>query len=147
MKNLKLAALAITLVGIFGTGNALAADTATLDVTATVIETCRFDSDGGVIDFGNIDALNPVDILAEPADANPSFICSAGTDYTITDDSNTTPMDNGTDTITYALNYINTGTATGLPEELVVTADLLGVDYAGVSAGAYSATVTFTINP
>ena len=147
MKNIKLAALAIALVGIFGAGNALAADTATLLVTAKVIETCRFDSNGGTLNFGSIDALNAVDVLNVAPTVNPFFTCSAGTDYGITDDSGTELLDNGTDTIAYALSYTNSGTATGASQELVVTGDLLGTDYAGKSAGTYNATVTFTITP
>ena len=100
MKRISLALLLATLLA----GNAMAVDTATLDVTATVIETCRFDSNGGIINFGNIDALNPADILGQTASANPYFTCSAGTAYTITDDSAANPLDNGTDTIAYALN-------------------------------------------
>lgn len=147
MKNLKLAALAITLVGLFGTGNALAADTATLDVTATVIETCRFDSNGGALDFGNIDALAAADVLNVAPDVNPFFTCSAGTVYAITDDSAVQPLDNGTDTIAYTLSYTAGGTATGASQELAVLGNLPGANYAGLSAGTYNATVTFTINP
>lgn len=147
MKKLKLTALAITLIGIFGAGNAMAADTATLNVTANVIATCQFDSNGGTLAFGNIDALNPADVLNVTPDVNPFFTCSAGTNYTITDDSAANLLDNGTDTIAYALSYTNSGVATGASQELAITGDLLGADYAGKSAGAYTALVTFTINP
>lgn len=143
MKKLALTLLISTMLA----GSALAVDTATLDVTATVIATCQFDSNGGTIDFGSIDALAPVDILAQPADVNPFFTCSAGTNYAITDDAAVNPLDSGTDTIVYALNYAAAGVATGASEELVVTGDLLGADYAGKPAGVYNATVTFTINP
>lgn len=143
MKRISLALLLATLL----TGNAMAVDTATLDVTATVDATCRFDSNGGIINFGNLDALSPADVLNQPASSNPFFTCSNGIAYTITDDSAANPLDNGTDTIAYALNYTDSGNATGASQELVVTGDLLGADYAGVSPGVYNATVTFTINP
>jgi hypothetical protein len=147
MKSLKLAVVAMSLIGIFGVGNAMAAGTATLDVSATVIETCRFDSNGGTLAFPDLDALNPVDVLAVAPDVNPFFTCSNLTTYTITDDSATELLDNGTDTIAYSLNYTDTGIATGISQELVVTGDILQADYDGVSAGDYTAQVTFTINP
>jgi hypothetical protein len=147
MKSLKLAVVAISLVGVFGVGNVMALDTATLDVSATVIETCRFDSDGGTLAFGNLDALNPADVLAVAPDTNPYFTCSNKTVYTITDDSALNPLNNGFDDIVYTLGYTAGGTADGTSTELVVTGDILQAAYAGVSAGAYAAEVTFTINP
>lgn len=147
MKSLKLMVLAIGLIGIFGVGNLMAADTATLDVSATVMETCRFDSDGGTLAFGNLDALTPVDHIAVTPDTNPFFTCSSGIAYTITDDSAAEPLTNGTDTIAYTLDYLATGTADGLSTELAVTGDILAAAYDGVSPGDYAAIVTFTINP
>jgi hypothetical protein len=147
MKSLRILVLAITLIGLCGVGNVFAAGTATLDVTANVIEACQFDSDGGTLDFGSIDALAPADQTGVTPTLQPKFTCSNGTGYTITDDSATELLDNTIDTIAYSLNYTGSGTATGSSTDLDVTGDLLGADYAGKSAGAYSAIVTFSINP
>jgi len=146
MNKMKLAVMTIALLSLFTTGNALAADTAILDVTANVIETCRFDNDGA-LDFGNLDALAPADQLGIAPTTDINFTCSNGTAYTITDDSAANPLNNGTDNLAYTLTYTAGGTADGTSTAVGLTGDLLGAAYAGVSAGAYTATATFTINP
>ena len=147
MKKMKLAALALALTGIFAAGNALAANTATLDVSATVIAACQFDSDGGTLAFADLDVLTPTDQLGVTPSGQPMFTCTNGTTYTITDDSATNPLSNGTDNIVYSLSYTSGGTANGTSTAMDVTGSLLGTAYAGKSVGTYNAQVTFTINP
>ena len=145
MKNIKLAALAIALVGTFGAGNALAADTATLDVTANVVAACQFKT-GGLLEFGTLDSLTPTDTGPVAATTNPTFKCTKGAVYTITDNSAAKPLSNGTDTIVYTLAYTPPA-ADGTIQTLAITGSILATAYDGVSAGAYAATVTLSINP
>lgn len=146
MKNMKLAVLAITFLVLFTTGNALAVGTANLDVTATVLASCQFNS-GGALDFGNLDAIAAPAVGPVAASTDPVFQCSNGTVYTIIDDAAANPLTLGAESFAYTLNYTNNGTADGNATALGLTGDIAAGVYAGVSAGAYTATTTFTINP
>jgi hypothetical protein len=146
MKSLKLAVVAISLIGIFGVGNVMAAnpDDATLEVKAFVIEACEFDGNAEV-DFTTINPLQPVPLSATTTDI--AITCTNLTSYTVSDDG-VRAMGNGTDNIPYVLTYDSTAqVATGLPIDLSVQVDIPAANYAGVSAGSYTGTTTFTVLP
>lgn len=141
MKSLKLMVLAIGLIGIFGVGNVMAADEATLEVTADVLAACSFESDA-MVDFGTIDPLNPTALSASTSDI--TIVCTNQTVYTIEDDG-VRAMTNGTDSINYTLTYVDTAqTATGAVTPIPVQIDI-AADYNGVSAGDYTGTTTFNV--
>jgi len=136
--------LAAVVLG-FG-GAAQAAGTATVDVTATVLAQCNFSTDGTMA-FGNLPIV-PADTAG--AVTQPTFACTNGTDYTITDDgglAGTYTMDSGTDTINYTFTYTATGTGNGALQSMDIAGMVTAAAYTGALAGVYTDTVTLTINP
>lgn len=131
----------------------MATDTATVNVSATVVGTCKFNSGGSVV-F----SLDPSSGGAVSGTVTqPAFWCTKNTSYTITDDdglyeSGTTHrMQHTTLTeyIPYSFNYTATGSGLGKNNAISmnITATVLEADYIDASAGSYSDTVTLTINP
>jgi len=151
MKKVRMALIAVAVVAM--AGNAMA-DTTTVAVSATVVGTCKFTA-GGSIPFGNLDPSVGSD--QTPTPTQPTFWCTKGRAYTITDDdglneSGTTHrMKHATlnEFIPYSFTY--TGAGTGAGPASVFTMDIastvLGADYANASAGSYADTVTLTILP
>ncbi len=140
---------------LLAAGAAMAADTANVQVTATVVGTCSFATipavDFGTLDPGTNGAVNP-------APVNLTFNCTNGIAYTLSDDkggaggSLNSTLSNGTDTIPYSLAYSNSagvGQGAGVANEItsVLTASIAAGTYGGISVGAYSDTIQFTINP
>ena len=153
MKKILVAALAIGT--LLMTGAAWAADTATVNVTAVVTGTCQFLSDGS-INF----TLDPsVGGDEDGAVVQPTFWCTKGASYTITDDNGeyesgtTYQMKHETldEYIPYTFDYTATATGTGAGRSttlsLVIASTVADADYANASSGNYSDTVTLTINP
>ena len=134
---------------------ALASGTATLNVSATVVGTCSFDTASATLNFGN---LNPLSAVNTNANASLQFRCSLGTAYTISDDlgvnktGTTRRMKHSADNtqlIPYTLTYVSTGVGLGnsAPSTLAVAGAVLATDFTDAKAGSYSDTVTFTITP
>ncbi|MFO7982448.1 MAG: spore coat protein U domain-containing protein [Desulfuromonadales bacterium] len=148
MKKMVLAAI-VSLALVFSAGSALAAGTATVDISANVLGTCAFNT-GGTIAFGDLDPTSGLSPSVTNA-AAANFTCTNGTDYSITDDGGLSGGyeldDNAGNVIPYALTYTGTGTGTGTASDLSITADIAFADYATKPAGTYSDTVTLTINP
>ncbi|MBE0574310.1 MAG: spore coat protein U domain-containing protein [Desulfuromonadales bacterium] len=139
MKSLKLAVVAISLIGIFGVGNAMAADTATITVTAAVVESCSFNTTTATLNFGDLDTLVGGEVTpAVPASIK--YICTAGTTYTIENDV-TDLLKNGTSSIIYSLDYtpVDGGTSNGTEQTLSVSGKILDGAYDTATAGAYTA--------
>jgi spore coat protein U-like protein len=152
MKKVLMAVIAVALVAMAGA--AMAADTTTVTVSATVVGTCKFTA-GGSIPFGNLDPSVGTD--QTPTVTQPTFWCTKGASYTITDDdgvheSGTTHRmmhDSLPEYIPYSFTYLATGTGAG-PASIIsmnIASTVLGADYANASAGSYTDTVTLTINP
>jgi hypothetical protein len=155
MKSLKLAVVAISLIGVFGVGNAMAAaDTNILTINANVVGTCKF-----------VDATSTLNLGALPFDANGasagtsgnldiSFWCTKGVVYTIGDSSLNTDSLAGLTTTTELIPYTrtltgDTGTGNGAssPETLNVKVDIAAGDYDAVSAQNYQDVVTLSFTP
>ncbi len=136
-------------------GSAMANDTATVTVTANVVGTCKFSVAAGAVAFGDLDPATPTD--KDGVVTQPVFWCTRGASYTISDDNGlneagtTHRMRQGAldEYIPYSFSYTATGTGAGpqSPVTMSIAAQVLGTDYAGALAGAYSDTVTLTINP
>lgn len=154
MRKFMVVAAALMLV-VAMAGMAMAAGNQTVAVSATVTGVCQFLT-GGSIAF----ALDP----ATGGDVNgtvvqPTFWCTRGTAYTITDDSGTHELAAGqprmvhatsaTDFIPYSLTYTAGGTGTGRTATLTmdITSTVLSANYLNALGGNYSDTVTLTINP
>lgn len=141
IRKLTLLTLAFSLVA----SSALAAGTATLNVSASITGSCVFNA-GGTLAFGALDVTAPVDVTANSSGV--AFTCTNLTNYTITDSvAGAGSLSNGTSTIPYTLAYAATGVATGASQALAITGNILAANYATASAGAYTQAVTLTINP
>lgn len=150
----------IIALAILAAGGAMAADTATVTVTATVLPACMFSADTATLAFGPLPfAANGTALGTPPLSANLTFWCTAGTNYTITDDNGL--WESGTtyqmrsvtlvspEYIAYNFSYLptsGTGAGPGVPQTLTVTASV-GATYSANSPDDYSDTVTLTINP
>jgi len=145
---------AVCATALLGNTVALAADTTSVTVSATVVGTCKFTGPGSV-SF----TLDPsLGGSVAGTVAQPTFWCTKGTGYTITDNGggNTSNgskrMKNGAATpeyIPYSFTYTATGTGAGAssPLTLNIASSVAAADYLNVSAGSYSDTVTLSITP
>jgi len=150
----KLMGMAIILTVALASASAMAGtDEGDLDVMATVTSACRVTSTGDV-DFGNYDPTDPADNIAGQGFGR--FRCTKDTDYG-TYIVRTNTMTDGTDNLTYEL-YSDAGRSSVYPSaggstpstaanNGTITADIYGKITAqqDVEAGAYSETVTFTV--
>ncbi|AMV72845.1 hypothetical protein DBW_2516 [Desulfuromonas sp. DDH964] len=144
MKTMKLAALALALTGIFAAGNAMAASqNATVDVSATVLATCKVNS-GGALDFGTLDPVNDTGTKSATA-TSPSITCTSGASFTVGDNSDTYLLTDGTNSFSYSMTFPASGSGTGTAQALAITGSVAATDYASAPAGAYTDTVTLTI--
>ncbi|HEX9191762.1 MAG TPA: spore coat protein U domain-containing protein [Candidatus Deferrimicrobiaceae bacterium] len=151
MKKVLMAVIAAALVAMAGSAMA---DTTTVAVSATVTGTCRFLSTG-TISF----ALDPSSGgVANGTVGQPTFWCTRGTNFTITDDdglweSGTTHrMRHATVTteyIPYSFTYTSTGTGGGRGTTVTmdIASQVLNADFINALAGSYADTVTLTITP
>ena len=152
-KCLAFAVVLILVMGFAGTG--MAGDTTTVDVTANVVGTCRFISPGTMA-FGLLDPASGGDVNANVN--QPSFWCTKGASYTISDDNGFNPsgtlyrmkLSDADEFIIYEFTYTEkTGTGNGPtnPIEMNIAGKILEDNYKNASAGEYSDTVTLTITP
>lgn len=153
MKKSLVLMLAMGLVLVFG-GLAMAADTATVDVTANVVGVCRFLT-GGTMAFGDLNPSSNADKAALVT--QPTFWCTKGTTATISDDLGA--HDSGgqrkvkhatlDEYINYSMLYTTPRTGSGrtgtLPMDISGTITFAA--YRDASEGSYADTVVLTINP
>lgn len=147
--------LTAVLVAVAVSGSVMA-DTATVAVSASVTGTCKFTA-GGSVAFGALDPGSTANVTGSVV--NPTFWCTKGTTYGITDDNGanetgtTFRMLNTTvagEYIPYAFSYTPTGgTGTGpqTPITMAITSSILNANYVNAAAGSYADTVTLTITP
>lgn len=138
-----------------------AAHAATLSVSAVILSKsiCRFQAKAVALDFGTLDAGNPVPVNTS---VTIGFVCQGSVDpasYAISDDDGlfeTGPDANRmqhaidpTQFIPYGLTLSTTsGTAPKLVgQTLTLSATVDGADYQYVAAGTYTDSVTLSINP
>lgn len=152
MRRILMAMVAVAVVAMAGV--AAEADTTTVSVNATVTGTCRFLT-GGSVAF----TLDPASVAdAAGTVTNPTFWCTNGTAYTITDDDGVNDVVLGvhrmrlgatTNYIPYAFSYTSTGTGGGRTavRTMNIAATVVNSDFANAAEGSYADTVTLTINP
>lgn len=160
MKRIAVVGMAVVVAVVLGSmGVAMAGDTATVAVSASVSGNCKFVAPKtGALAFGTLDPAVGGNVAGTPT--QPQFWCTKGTAYTIVDDfgvneasAGVAPrrMSNGTDFIPYTFTYTDTGTGAGAGSGNYITMNIaggvLGADYINVSAGAYTDTVTLTVAP
>jgi len=146
----------IALVLLAAGGAAWAADSNTLTVQASVVGTCMFTgTKTSTLDFGAIDpsAAGPI-----PASGSTQFWCTKGVTTDAISAGNGGNHDGtsrrmagpGGDFIPYSLILAApSGTNAGplSPRTLNFSGSIVAADYAVVSAGSYSDTVTLTLTP
>ena len=154
MKKTLMAVVAVAVVAMAGA--AMAGGTTTVDVTANVVGTCKFNS-GGSVAFGNLDpSLAPATVNGTVV--KPQFWCTKNAPYTISDDIGShesglifrmQSADVATDFLPYTFSYTKTGTGGGKssPIDLTITAQVSLDDTINIAAGAYTDIVTLTITP
>ena len=152
MKKFVLAAIVLVIVAM--AGSAMALDTQTVAVSANVVGVCQFLT-GGTMQF-TLDPSVGGDVTGTAT--QPTFWCTRGTTYTITDNNGLhfgagsrrmQHATSATDFIPYSFTY--TATNTGSGRNTTLTMDLastvVAADYLDALAGNYADTVTLTINP
>ena len=142
-------------LALFGTA-AFAADTATINVSATVVGSCKFNTASYNMAFGNLD---PAIGTNQSRTVTASYWCSVGvTPITLAanDGANSVAagarrMTDGTNFLPYSLALAAPTSATGLGSATAITADItgtvLGTDYIPAVPGVYADTVQLTITP
>jgi spore coat protein U-like protein len=148
--------LIIAIAMIAFSGVALAADTASVNVSATVVGACKFINKGGVLPFGNLDPSVAGDVNNLSA-TQPTFWCTKNASYTIADtggahDAGTTHRMIGatnSELIPYTITFSALGSGQGRDTTLSmnISGQVLYADFKNASADSYSDTVTLSITP
>lgn len=128
------------------TGNAFAATTADLTVSATVVGSCAIT--GGTLAFGSIDNFQAADATA--SSAGVTVTCAAGIDYEVTDDGGvltTYEMTSPSGNLAYSLAYTALGTGTGAVVPLAIAGTVAVADLQAAAPDTYGDTVVLTIAP
>jgi len=144
---------AVCAATLLGNTTAMAGDTASVAVSATVVGTCKFNS-GGAVSF----TLDPsIGGNVTGTVTQPAFWCTKGTTYGITDNdganasSGVQRMKHATlaEYIPYSFSYTASGTGAGpsTPISLNIASTVVAADYLNASAGSYADTVILTIAP
>ncbi len=154
MRRVSLFGVALVLIAMAGT--AVAADTNTMTVSASVTGVCKFASATSTLNFGSLDPSVGTDVTPAPTLIN--FWCTKGvtTDAITVGGSATSPLNGRSmggpagDSIPYSLSWsppAGANNGPGSPRTLSIAGTVLGTDYTGKSAGSYSDTVTISITP
>lgn len=148
--------LIIALLAASFAAPAIAGDTATLAVSATVSGTCKFTTGTFNMNFGTLD---PSAAANQNQSTALSYKCTkntAATSFSFDADA-TSPasvnITNGTDNIPVALSWTmpaTLGSGFGVGSTAItmnVAGDILATDYANVSAGVYTKNVAVVVAP
>lgn len=135
-------------------GKSMAADTANVTVSATVLDSCLFTS-AGDLSFGGIDPTTAGPYTPVVTDVNVQ--CGVGDVFTITDDGgNNGPaggpfaMDDGSgNLLVYSFTYTAAGVGAGFGMDLPlgINGSVTQAAAQAVPAGGYSDTVVLTVSP
>jgi len=154
MKKLVAGLFAVSLV-LTLSGRSMAADTANVVVTATVLDTCLIIADGAMA-FGAIDPSLAGPFLPGVTEVNVQ--CGAGTAFAITDDGGNSGIPGGpyfmqdptdTNNLTYSMSYdvVGVGLGFGTDVALNLAGSVTQAAAQAVPADVYDDTVILTIAP
>ena len=141
--------------GLFISSSALALDTASVAVSANVTGVCKFNSGAKSVSF----TLDPsVGGAVTGSVVQPTFWCTKGSTYAITDNDGANSIAVGaqrmkhatlTEFIPYTFTYTAGGTGLGAsnPITMNIASTVAATDYINASAGSYADTVVLSINP
>lgn len=139
MKKILVLAAVIALVST----TAFAANTANLNVTATVNNACAIT--GGALDFGLLDPITGS--LVTAVSTGVTVNCTNGAPAAVvTSDASTNPLTNGASTIPFSL-ALPAVTGTGVVQPYDITGTIAAGSYATALTGSYTSTVLLTVNP
>jgi spore coat protein U-like protein len=152
----KLLILTTVLGAVALSGTAMAADTATVSVSASVTGSCKVTTGAGTVAFGALDPTNPVN--KDGIVISPVVWCTNGQTVTITDNLGIHSSGPGvfrmvgptaTDFIAYTFTHATTLAGTGPSGTLAlnILATVPAANYASAVSGSYSDTVTLTFTP
>ncbi len=145
MKKHAMALTVLVLAGVLPAGNALAAGSTDLNVSATVVGTCSFSAASYSMEFGSISVT---DTGPKTAEATLQFTCTNNTSYTITNIAGARELTGPVGPLAYTIApYVNQAVANGAQQSVTLTGTIAQVAYQGAAAGTYSETVTLEINP
>lgn len=152
-------ALGLGVVGIVfavsGVASAAYDDTATVNVSANIVGTCKFDTTP-TLAFGELDQASGLDATAT---GDLKFWCTKNAAYTLSDETNVGVADGvysgtianaTTNTIPYSISYDNfssTGSGKTTLKTSTLTATITNANYVDAPAGDYTGSVVFTIAP
>jgi spore coat protein U-like protein len=154
MKSKFAAIAALTLVPLAGQA---ASTTHTVNVSATVNGSCRFENSGPTaLSFGTLD--QSVATNATASTGNIAFRCTTGVNSSVTKASpndsapNAHRLVDGANSIPYTAtlnNAVQTGSGHGAggTKNMTVSGTILNADYVDAPAGSYADTLTLTITP
>lgn len=155
MKKILLLVAVMTIVAIAGA--AMAANSNTLTVSASVLGSCKFEAAASTVNFAA--ALDPTVGTDQNASGTTTFWCTKGSGAPIITADNGSNW-NGTkrqmhdtvsgDLIPYTLTLTpdaNPNLGPSSPRTLTIGVAVLGTDYTANSAGNYADTVRLSINP
>ena len=148
MKKLALTIFAVSLVLTFA-GKGMAADTADVDVTATVMGTCLFTS-AGLLEFGSIDPTLPGPYVAAPT-SDVNVQCSTGIAWTVVDNAAGAHimLDGGGNPLPYSFTFTAGGVGAGFGTDVAVGigATVTQANALAAPPGAYAHTFTLDVTP
>lgn len=154
------AAFAVTAAVLTGfAGTAAAADSQNLNLTANVLEVCKFQGTAKTVTFGDLNPSTTTSETAGTLSAGVAYKCTKGTvisTITVGDGNNygdgSRRLSNGTDYIKYSLAVTAPTAGDGFgaasnDKAMVVDAKIQLTDYQDVPAGTYTDTVQLDITP
>lgn len=148
MKKLLVIAAIAALTAMAGT--AMAAATADLDVSATVIASCSMT--GGSLAFGELDPTNPVE---KTSNSNGVTVtCTNGTTYALAgndginaDGTQKRLTDGSGNYIPYTVTIPGSGSGTGLAVGVTIGGTIAANTYNTAPAGSYTDTIELSVTP
>jgi spore coat protein U-like protein len=145
MKKLLAITAAVAVVAMAGT--AMAANSVQLNVTAQVINTCKF-TGPGTLAFGNLDPTL-ANGAATATSSGISIQCDSGTSNVVVTPTSTNgwTLNYGTNTIAYTLAAMPAVNTDGLSHAYNVTGNIAPNAYSSKPAGTYLDTVTLNVTP
>lgn len=154
MKNTKkLIAAACATAAMVMSGAALAGDSHTITVNATVNGTCKFNTGTSTVNM----TLDPTASTTVTGNAAVLYRCTKGTAPVFALSSGSTSsatggnLQNGTETIPYTFSSVSGGAGTGLSagqdKTLSVTVSVNQANAAGVTPNTYTDTIAITLTP
>lgn len=146
MKRIVVVAMAAMAAFVLGsTEMAKAADTATVNATATVIGVCTMGADV-TIDFGQLDPVLAPAVGPTAPSAPLTVNCGPGTLWTVAGGFAGTMAGPGP-AIPFGLAYTAAGSGTGVDQDLGLTGSLAAGSYLGRTPGVYAGTVVLSVTP